>query len=83
MHPVYVVKKHYNGKNENIQNDTNIFLKLIDKDIRGKRKQNESNTIKNDIFDVFLYHPIKKNANLPKHVSSVVYENTTMGKANG
>ena len=26
-------------KNENTQNDTNIYLKLIDKDRRGKRKQ--------------------------------------------
>ena len=35
-----------NGKNENTQNDTNIYLKLIDKDRRGKRKQNEWNRIK-------------------------------------
>jgi hypothetical protein len=35
-----------NGKNENTQYDTNIYLKLIDKDRRGKRKQNEWNRIK-------------------------------------
>ena len=32
-----------NGKKENTQNDTNIYLKLMDKDRRGKRKQNEWN----------------------------------------
>ena len=33
-------------KNENTQNDTNIYLKLIDKDRRRNRKQNELNMIK-------------------------------------